>query len=216
MQKYNVITFSLWGDKPKYLQGMIENCRLAPLIYPNWVVRLYVGNSVPKSFLKELHSEFKPEIYLVSDEQNKGEFYGAFWRFWANDDPNVDYYIVRDCDSRLNWREKAAVDEWIKSKKSFHIMRDHKNHTHIMQAGMWGGRANIIKNLKQLTDKQPTHFYHNDQVFLANILYPQIKNDCLVHDPYYENKPFPVHQPILSGGTFVGQIFDEYNKCYMV
>jgi toxin ParE1/3/4 len=34
----------------------------------------------------------------------------AFRRFWVAADPNVDRFNVRDVDSRLNTREKAAVD----------------------------------------------------------------------------------------------------------
>ena len=36
--------------------------------------------------------------------------------------------LSRDCDSRLNKREKLAVDELLKSDKNFHIMRDHPWH----------------------------------------------------------------------------------------
>lgn len=216
MQKNNVISFSLWGNKPKYLVGAIENCKLQPIIYPGWKMRFYVGKSVPMSFLKELHQSYKPEIFCVEDENTKGNFYGAFWRFWVNDDPNVDYYICRDSDSRLNWREKAAVDEWINSKKPFHIMRDHKNHTHIMQAGMWGGKTGCILDVKEKTLKEPTTYYHNDQIFLANHIYPKIKNDCIIHDPFYEKKPFPPHKPLLLNGSFVGQIYDENNNCFLV
>ena len=42
----------------------------------------------------------------------------------ANDD-TVDRYIIRDVDSRLNIRERFAVEEWINSDKQFHLMRDH-------------------------------------------------------------------------------------------
>ena len=44
--------------------------------------------------------------------------------------------LSRDSDSLLNIREKKAVDEWIKSDKSFHIMRDHKYHKTRILAGM--------------------------------------------------------------------------------
>ena len=37
-------------------------------------------------------------------------------------------------------RERDAVDEWIASNKTFHIMRDHIWHDGIeILAGMWGG-----------------------------------------------------------------------------
>jgi hypothetical protein len=51
-----------------------------------------------------------------------------FWRFLVADDPTVDRYIIRDADSRLNMREKLAIDEWIASGKKIHILRDHPNH----------------------------------------------------------------------------------------
>jgi hypothetical protein len=43
---------------------------------------------------------------------------------WVAADADVDRFIVRDADSRLNSREKAAVDAWIASGATFPIMRD--------------------------------------------------------------------------------------------
>lgn len=36
--------------------------------------------------------------------------------------------VSRDLDSKISARETAAVDEWLQSKKSFHIMRDNPQH----------------------------------------------------------------------------------------
>ncbi len=46
--------------------------------------------------------------------------------------------ISRDLDSRFSEREVSAVDEWLKSKEAFHVMRDHELHENEMLAGMWG------------------------------------------------------------------------------
>jgi len=35
-----VISYSIWGDNPKYATGAIK-------IYPDWICRFYVGQSVP-------------------------------------------------------------------------------------------------------------------------------------------------------------------------
>jgi len=43
-------------------------------------------------------------------------------------DPAVDRYIVRDVDSRLNARDRIAVEDWIHSSYPAHILRDHVNH----------------------------------------------------------------------------------------
>lgn len=53
---------------------------------------------------------------------------GMFYRFLVAVDHNVDRYIIRDVDSRLNSRDRLAVEEWINSKLAIHIERDHVNH----------------------------------------------------------------------------------------
>ena len=50
----NVISFSLWGDNPKYTIGAIKNAMLAKDIYPGWICRFYLGRSVPEKIKKGL------------------------------------------------------------------------------------------------------------------------------------------------------------------
>ena len=50
----------------------------------------------------------------------------------------VDLYVSRDLDSRLNERELAAVQEWLDSSKEFHFMRDHPQHGTTILGGVWG------------------------------------------------------------------------------
>ena len=70
------------------------------------------------------------------------------WRILPLFDKKVDVFICRDADSRLSYREKAAVDEWLESNKALHIMRDHpKGHKTIMLAGMCGFNNNIIRSV---------------------------------------------------------------------
>ena len=61
-----------------------------------------------------------------------------FWRFEPAGEEDVDVMISRDTDSRLNLREKFAVEEWLESDKGFHIMRDHPHHGYPVLGGMWG------------------------------------------------------------------------------
>ena len=50
----------------------------------------------------------------------------------------VEYFVSRDLDSHLGEREASAVTEWMRSGKSFHIMRDHEAHCVPINGGAWG------------------------------------------------------------------------------
>lgn len=70
----------------------------------------------------------------------------------------VDRWIVRDSDSRLNPRERFAVEEWIQSGKAVHTIRDHPNHERPLNGGLWGGTKGAVSGMnnliKQFSNKQ--------------------------------------------------------------
>jgi protein O-GlcNAc transferase len=199
-----VISFSLWGDNPIYTIGAIRNAELSKEIYPDWVCRYYIGKSTPKDIIEKLNSFDNTEVIEMESD---GDWTGMFWRFYAAGDEDVDVVIVRDCDSRVNIREKEAVDEWLNSDKGFHIMRDHPYHTTEILGGMWGSKKGVVSNIKNLIDIYVKgNFWQVDQNFLKEKIYPQIKNNCLVHDEFFEKKPFPSKRP---KNLFVGQAFKE-------
>jgi len=89
-------------------------------------------------------------------------------------------------------------------------MRDHQHHAYPIQGGMWGGKTKIISNMSELIQKWNQYdSYMNDQYFLEKIIYPIVRDNAMVHDEYYEKKPFPPHRAIDDGGWFVGQVYDE-------
>jgi len=199
-----IISFSLWGDNPIYTIGAIRNAELSKDIYPDWVCRYYIGKSSPKEIIEKLNSFDNTEVIEMESD---GDWTGMFWRFYAAGDEDVDVVIVRDCDSRVNIREKEAVDEWLNSDKGFHIMRDHPYHTTEILGGMWGSKKGVVSNIKNLIDSYVKgNFWQVDQNFLKEQIYPQIKNNCLVHDEFFEKKPFPSKRP---KNLFVGQAFKE-------
>ena len=199
-----IISFSLWGTNPIYNIGAIKNSELAKTIYPDWVCRYYVGKSVPTEIIEKLNSFDNTEIILMDTD---GDWTGMFWRFYPSSEDDVDVVIVRDCDSRLNEREKNAVDEWLESDKGFHIMRDHPYHGTKILGGMWGSKKGTITEMKPLIDEYVKgNFWQVDQFFLRDIIYPLIKNNCTVHDEFFDNKPFPSKR---ERNRFVGQAFNE-------
>jgi len=199
------ISFSLWGNNPKYTIGAIKNLELAQEIYPDWICRFYVGIDVPKNIINDIEKFSNSEIILMNEQPN---WEGMFWRFYAIED--CDVFISRDTDSRLSAREKSAVDQWIQSDKNIHIMRDHPYHNYPILGGMWGAKKPILNNIKNLIKEyKKGNFWQVDQNFLRDIVYPIVKNDALVHDEFFEKKSFPTKR---DGLNFIGQIFDENDK----
>jgi hypothetical protein len=145
----NVIAFSLWGNNPAYIHGAIVNARIAPHIYYGWIARFYCDSSVPSDAIDELRRA-GAQIVVVQDPALQAV--KPMWRFLASDDTTVDWFVCRDADSRLNCQELIAVDEWLRSGRPFHVMRDHIYHMELILAGMWGGAAGVIPTTTSTTD----------------------------------------------------------------
>jgi hypothetical protein len=206
----NVISFSLYGSQRLYCEGALRNVELAPVHYPGWVCRFYLDDTVPHDYRTELAARGAQIIKVTKPAL--GPMYGRYWRFWAAADPDVSRFIIRDVDSRLNPRERAAVDEWIASGKSFHIMRDSVHHKTRALAGMWGGVGGALPEIEALVDRwgRFEEWGQNDQ-FVSDILFPLMQHDCVCHDGagYFDDgRPFPAHAP-LSGTRYVGEVVDD-------
>lgn len=208
-----VISFSLYGDKPLYYLGAELNVKEAKEIYPDYICRFYCTQDVPNlEALKKLDCEV-----IVPNLSSPP----VFWRMLACDDPDVDICLQRDCDSVVNSREKSAVDSWISSGKSLHLMHDCKiGHFHKVMAGMWGiinrGQFNFTNELNTFFEKKKyspinqnspskgwgtgSAVYFDDQVFLSDIVFNFFKDDYIEHG---DENQFPPHEPIKYGG-FVG------------
>lgn len=199
-----IIAFSLWGDNPKYTIGAIKNAELALSIYPDWICRYYVGKSTPIEIIKKLSNFENTELFILNE---KGNWSGMFWRFYAATDPSVDIMISRDTDSRLSMREKIAVDQWIDSNNVFHIMRDHPFHRTEILGGMFGIKKDAIPNLYNLiNDYKKGDFWQVDQNFLKEKIYPLIYDKSTVHDPFFQKIDFPTKR---TNYEFIGEVYDE-------
>lgn len=178
------ISFGLWGNNPKYIDGAIANARIAKEIYPEWTVVFYIDPSeMPNDKIEVLRS-------LGADVRLHRDYNNPFARFLIADDPQFERFIVRDCDSRLNLRERAAVEEWMKSGVMMHGMRDHFYHDFPVMAGMWGARRGFLKgkNMEALYRDgwHSLHEYTSDQHFLTWLVNTVVgQENFMSHDSYH-------------------------------
>jgi hypothetical protein len=206
------LSFSLWGNSPLYNIGAIKNAELWKTIYTDWQMVVYYDVTVPSDTITKLN-----EMGVLTIDITHKNLYGMFWRFFAVDLPYSEYCVFRDTDSRITIREKMAVDEWINSGKSIHVMRDHPYHMIPygndglgILGGMWGIKSKILP-LTDMVDKftkDKNLSYGSDQTFLKTI-YSIFENDRTTHDEFYEKKPFPITREY---GRFVGDRIDENDK----
>ena len=205
-----LITYALWGNKEKYTIGAIKNAENNLRVYPDYISRFYVDLTVPKNILFTLEDMKNVEVVqknVIGD-----------WRFSLNRflpfSENIERFLSRDCDSRCSEREEAAVREWERLDKLFHIMKDHPFHGGFpILAGMFGSKGNLIKDIDILINKPfISNFKHLSQIFLAKYIYPLIKDNCHVNDEFFESKPFPT---IRKNKQYVGMPLDENdNICF--
>ena len=181
----DVISFSLWGTAPVYSYGAMINLMLSRTVYPGWTCRFYVDASVPRACVAFLANN-GADVRKIEDEYPG---VGQFQRFLVMNDPTVGRFLVRDCDSRLSAAEADLVQQWIDSGYPFHVVRGHMLHDELILSGLWAGRTDtgidIVELMRRYFTFGPTARYGEDQRMLGLMLWPLIRNRCLVHDKYY-------------------------------
>lgn len=196
-----VISFSLWGDNPKYCVGAIRNAQLAKRYFPDWICHFYYDISVPKIYIKTL--EDFDNVKLIETDSS---VFGAFWRFRSMVKGSI--VLSRDTDSRLSLRERQIIDDWSLSDSKLCTIRDHANHYEFpILAGMWG-----IKDGLDDQDIRDIEYYNHpkylmDQFYLRDKIWPKYQNTSVV---YGIKETVWMRESYKSvGKDFIGQTYDE-------
>ena len=178
-------SFCIYGNSPKYCQGLIENLEIINTYYPDYYIYIYTYFNVPKEYIDK-YETFKNTILIKSKRYNQPNMFDRF--FLLDDEPTVDIMIVRDTDSRVHQRDRYCIDHFITSKFLCHTIRDHGyHHAHIM-GGLWGLKRNNIIQLDQLYfqyEKQQQNpnliQYRYDMKFLESFVYPRLVYSLIVY-----------------------------------
>lgn len=182
-----VFSFCLYGPpNPRYYPiPIVQNIHLIATHYPGWKVYLYVSPDVDAGFLERVATY--PNVVL----RHTGKLGGInrLERLFAIDEPDVETMFVRDADSRVHWKDRWAINDFL-SKPQFvgHVIRDHDEHNARILAGLWGMHKSAglgIKGLFELYLKDPIDLGYGkdgvDQSFLGSYVYHLLKSRLLVH-----------------------------------
>lgn len=218
-----IISYSLWGDSKLYVQGAIDNFYLAKEYYSDWTVRYYIAQDCPViSKLQSLGAEcVVMDSIPTLDKTRSGweddwQHQAMFWRFLAFGDPEAEYIISRDCDSRLSKRESTAVAEWIESGVLGHIMYECDAHYNGIMGGLNGlvgglftqdniviSINNFLQNYKSLYQER---WVFADLIYLRDWIFSNIQFSVMTHG-HKAQKPFTVEMPSDGSlGKFIGDI----------
>lgn len=219
-QSKRIISMSLYGADPGYLNGAIDNAVLVRRDWQGWTLRVYYGDDVPESTLRVLRAL---DVELVPSSSAHGRDHaGLMWRYAVLQDPNVTRFIVRDADSRLTRRDRHAVNEWIDSGHLFHVVRDNPYHVTEIMGGIWVAVGGLIQPAMLYSFQSSTAEteFNDDQVFLKRFVWPHVQAHALTHDSYlcqagYKTaawRPFPTQR--LTPTDFVGNVYKS-NTEYM-
>ena len=160
------------------------------------------------------------------------------WRLLVANDQHIDYFLVRDADTRLTEREAAAVRDWLKTAESngsqsavIHCIRDHPKHVNLaIVDGLWGGRPRALRQLlkQDITDMMnditsnvspwPANRNSDTTTLMSQLLWPKVSNFSHCHDsvspcdrwlPRTSRRPFPLPR---QGREYVGQKFNAHQQ----
>lgn len=204
----NVFSFCLYGAfSDRYYTGMLENIYLAGKYFPDWKVYIYVAPDVEENFLNTCRA--CSNVRLL--ETGITGAANMIHRFYAIDEPEVNVMMVRDADSRIHWKDRWAIRDFM-NKPQFvaHTIRDNVEHTARMMGGLWGLRksSGICVREEYAKYKEDTSLGYrvaHDQNFLADAIYPRVKPSLLVH---YSNKR------VLPGEYAIEFPFEWINDVY--
>ena len=192
-----------------YYNGLLENIVLINKHFPYAFIYVYVGNDVPEYFLLELSAR----NVIVRFTYETGAV-NMIHRFFAIDGPEVDIMFVRDADSRVHWKDRWAIQEFMNTpSKKLHIVRDNPQHNTAIMGGVWGMRKVKSINIRTLYDEYKTKSNKDygvgiDQNFLRDCVYTKLWNSAMIHssqDWKLESRedlvpfPFPYTNDIYCG-----------------
>lgn len=178
----NVFSFCIYGPYQKrYHAGLLENIKLVEQYFPDWKVYVYYGLDTTPEYLQTLTSYSS----VVLRPTNEMGAINMIHRFFAIDEPDVEIMFSRDADSRIHWKDRWAIQEFLKAPEVLHSIRDNKEHNTLLCGGLWGIKKaagiSIHEKYEEFKNQPRDSGFGYDQNFLRDKIYPPLADRTLAH-----------------------------------
>jgi len=167
LYQMKVFSFCIYGSELNYYNGLLENINIINEYFPDFEIYIYKG-------FCDATWTFQGKNIKVIETEREGAI-NMLFRYLPL--TFADLGFVRDADSRIYERDRWCIQQFLKSSKNYHIVRDHYYHKEPIMGGIFGWKKTLNINL----GLDATIIYSEDMSYLKTHLYPLVKSDSLVH-----------------------------------
>lgn len=204
----SVVSTVLFGEAEKYRQYLPVVVRAHLNLYRGWVLRIYHDEKLAfgsySRVLRGLQSRGLVELVYVPDEIMYHK--AMLWRLLPLWDDTVERFLLRDIDTLPTYRERRAVETWVRSGLAVHAMGDVRGrHDWCMLGGMVGfhdGARDLLRAGpgRELDtpdkffavrggwppevwrgDRRMSNWSSNNQMFLADYVWSDVRSSACEH-----------------------------------
>ena len=193
-----LLSYSLFQIDPKenaYIQTMLASKEILDELYPDWIRRVYIGDTV------------RPEVYNVLEKWGyelivmpHNHYAGTFWRFLPFWDDTIDIWLCKDADCIPSYTERAAEIEWEQSDKGFIRTEWYTDDARDKTGLLWWIAAAYMGSKRQCNEIISANiprehiegafkynaFYAHDERWLYDHVRPLIEDNVFSWAPHHE------------------------------
>lgn len=202
----NCVSYSLFGydeqyqncyDFKSYIRYFSLNLRMYKILFPSWNIHLCLDentyNSPYKDFFDYHTNQGLIEVEILPKEALCKMMLYRLIPCFIQDQEGVQKYdriLCRDIDSLPTYRERQAVEYWIKNGKIAHAITDSYSHNIPLMGGMIGFQTNLLRKelgvrafdkMLALDSSQKFDSKGSDQTFLNNVVLPKVAYSMTEH-----------------------------------
>ncbi len=214
-----VVAFSLYGENIDMLYGAMRYAQLVPVMYPQWVTRVFAmetGNDMSHTLRIVLRKLELSGIQVHRlDREIADHIHPSLWPYLIADDTNVERFIIRYSTGRPTEREAAVLEDWLQSNTSWYCIRDHPRHAaSSLVPGLVGGMPALLRQIMNDSFANLIKQAPSEKYFLQNILWPRVTGATFCHDSvscsqWRGSHPFPL---LRKESEYIGQSYDANDE----
>lgn len=200
----NVVSFTLFGEAADYHRYLPAAIRAHHNLYRGWSFRIHHdGRGILGPYNRALRALADRGLVELVFVDTDAPFHRAMlWRLLPIWDTAVERLLTRDIDTVPTFRERRAVEIWIRSGLAVHAISDKQgHHDYPTLGGMMGFQAAQTRALldassfEVLIDRarwpeaawlqrsgwRMSNFTTNNQLFLGEQVWPRIQKSACEH-----------------------------------